>query len=53
MTDGAIRAAVEKEAGEAKHVVVVDLLLRNAEVVRHCGRACGRRSGAGYMRARW
>ena len=34
-TDGAIGAAVEEQAGEAKHVVVVDLLLRDAEVVKH------------------
>ena len=36
-TDGAIGAAVEEQAGEAEHVVLVDLLLRDAEVVRHGG----------------
>lgn len=40
-TDGAIGAAVEEQAGEAKHVVVVDLLLRDAEVVRHGECSCG------------
>lgn len=34
-TDATIGATVEEQAGEAKHVVVADLLLRDAEVVRH------------------
>jgi hypothetical protein len=39
-TNSAISAAVEEQAGEAEHVIVSDLLLRDAEVVRHGG--CGR-----------
>jgi hypothetical protein len=34
-TNGAICAAVEVEARKAEHVVVRDLLLGGAEVVRH------------------
>lgn len=39
-TNAAVCAAVEVEAGEAKHVIVSDSLLGDAEVVRHGGRGC-------------